>query len=129
MSVRAKFFVEQSTQWGSQQGPSSNRRVVLKAVGDDKIPENQRYHKYTPSGEITLSIDNPPAAEFFTPGRPVYVDFAGTESSYQEGLRVTLNALEGLIWSDGEDLNLEVDKDVGEAVAKLHSLLVRRLAQ
>lgn len=75
MSVKAKFKVESVTDFG----PSMGKQVRLRAVSDDGIPENQRYHKYTPSGEITLSIDNPSAADQFIPGKAFYVDFTSAD--------------------------------------------------
>lgn len=73
MSVRAKFKVQSVTDYGQVQ------QVKLTAVTDDGIPENQRYHKYTPSGEMMLSIDNPSASEQFKPGKSFYVDFTSAE--------------------------------------------------
>lgn len=69
MSVRAKFIVESITDFGSI------KKVTLRAVSDDDIPENQRYHRYTPQGLIEISIDNPPASDQFKPGDRFYVDF------------------------------------------------------
>ena len=48
-------------------------------VSVGEIPENQRYHKYTPSGSIEISITNPPASDVFLPGKSFYVDFTAVE--------------------------------------------------
>lgn len=72
MSVRAKFRVTsvKKVDW------SPDVRVIgLSAVGADEIPENQRYHKYTPSGSMELTIDNPPASDELALGKTFYVDF------------------------------------------------------
>jgi hypothetical protein len=45
---------------------------VFSAVTDDGTPENERYHKYTPSGSLHLSVDNPNVS--FEEGREYYVD-------------------------------------------------------
>ena len=68
--VRAKFKVQTVEHY-----EGAYRRVKLQAVSDDGIPENKRYHKYTPNGTIELSIDNPPASDVFAPGMSFYVDF------------------------------------------------------
>lgn len=54
-----------------------DREVKLTAVTADGIPENERFHKYTPSGSITLSVDNPIAFAALKEqlGKSLYVDF------------------------------------------------------
>lgn len=74
--VRAKFVVAEVTAFGHNKDA---RRVKLSAVTADGIPENERFHKYTPSGSIELSIDNPPASDAFVPGKTFYVDFTAAE--------------------------------------------------
>lgn len=73
MAVRAKFRVSSVTDFGF------TKQVKLVAVSDDGIPENQRYHKATPSGTLEMTIDNPPASDQFAPGREFYVDFTPVE--------------------------------------------------
>lgn len=72
MNVRAKFKVSsiKHVDWNPDV-----RVVELHAVTADGIPENERYHKYTPNGTIQITIDNPPAAEAFKLGNAYYVDF------------------------------------------------------
>jgi hypothetical protein len=41
-------------------------------VTDDGIEEHRRFHKYTPSGELTLLVDNPDVV--FTVGEYYYAD-------------------------------------------------------
>jgi hypothetical protein len=72
--VRAKFKVDSITR---SQNPGVS--VKLYPVCADGIPENERYHKYTPSGSLEMYIDNPPAAEFFEIGKQFYVDFTKAE--------------------------------------------------
>ena len=72
MAVRGKFSVSEITQYPWTEG----RRVILTAVtGESGLPEDARYHKYTPSGRIDILIDNPAALEQFKIGQSVYVDF------------------------------------------------------
>jgi hypothetical protein len=71
--VRAKFRVSQVTAHAG----STSQQFVLNAVSpaDGEIPENEKYHKYTPSGEIKMTIDNPQAQEQLKLGDYFYVDF------------------------------------------------------
>ena len=71
MSVRAKFVVDSVTHHRYAHGTS----VILVPVMADGIPENERFHKATPSGKLEMFIDNPPAADQFTAGKFFYVDF------------------------------------------------------
>jgi hypothetical protein len=50
-------------------------KLTFYAVGADEVPENQRFHKYTPSGRLEITIDNPSAAEYFQLGKQYYLDF------------------------------------------------------
>lgn len=65
--VRAKFFVQEvgRTTYGG--------KVVLRAVtrGED----NKQWASATPSGEITMTIRNELALDFYDVGEEYYVDF------------------------------------------------------
>lgn len=69
--VRAKFRMSKITEFPN----SSGKEVEFRAVTDNDTPENARYAKYTPSGTITIFVDNPSALEYITAGGDVYVDF------------------------------------------------------
>lgn len=70
--VRGKFkAIEQRAHDGY-----SGVTVVLQAVTDDGIEENKRYAKYTPSGRIEMTVDNPPALAALPLGSVHYVDFS-----------------------------------------------------
>jgi hypothetical protein len=71
MSVRAKFTVQSITSHAHGQA----KTVRLNAVCADEVPENQRYHRYTPSGSLEITIDNPAALEQFELGKSYYLDF------------------------------------------------------
>lgn len=75
--VRAKFTVQSIKRESWDQGKSGE--VVLTPQYDESIEEDRRYSKATPSGSITMRIDNPPALDFFTLGKKVYVDFTPAE--------------------------------------------------
>lgn len=76
MTVRAKFTVQEhrTTSYNPQ-----SKTVILRPQYDTTTPEDQRYAKATPSGELTMQIDNPPALAEFELGRTFYVDFTPAE--------------------------------------------------
>jgi len=91
-TVRAKFrcnSVEQfsdqpteTTKWdGNKNVPSGefswSRVFRFSPQYDPTVPEDQRYAKYTPSGELRITVDNPAVA--FIPGRDYYLDFTPVE--------------------------------------------------
>lgn len=66
-------------------------KFVVEAVDKDSFPgsvvvrlhavyegseENKTFWKYTPAGQITLTISNPSASEMFVLGKEIYVDFS-----------------------------------------------------
>ncbi len=72
MVVRAKFKVVsiKHVDW------SPTARVIeMMAVSADEVEENQRFHQYTPSGRLEITVDNPPAAEQLKLGNSYYLDF------------------------------------------------------
>jgi hypothetical protein len=70
MAVRAKFHCsrEKKVDWNA-----TLRIYEFNAVCADEVPENQRYHKYTPSGTLLISVDNPEVK--FEVGKSYYLDF------------------------------------------------------
>lgn len=49
------------------------RTYRFQALYDTTVPEDQRYAQSTPSGSLTIVVDNP--AVTFEPGRDYYLDF------------------------------------------------------
>lgn len=49
--------------------------IRLSPVSADGVPENQRFHKYTPSGELTMYVDNPAVVAAMPVGSTFYLDF------------------------------------------------------
>ncbi len=45
------------------------------------IPEDRRFQKATPWGEISLHIDNPTAVEALKIGKPYYIDMIPVEQA------------------------------------------------
>jgi len=50
------------------------KRYVFNAVCNDNTPENERYHKFTPTGSMSMIIDNPPAQAQFELGKEYFFD-------------------------------------------------------
>ena len=73
MRVRAKFFVTRITHHhnGSPDSDQSGE-VALAPVYDEA---NKEWSKWTPQGEIRMTITNPTALEAFAPGQAFFVDF------------------------------------------------------
>lgn len=81
MSVRAKFRLQSKKVHAVYGGTGYHPQVelIFSAVSADEVPENQRFHKYTPGGTLSITIDNPSAVEFFEANPLVYLDFTGAE--------------------------------------------------
>lgn len=74
MNIRAKFKCENFIQHAGYQGAQGQRNYQFNAVGADEVPENKRFHKYTPSGSLNICVDNPDVT--FEPGKSYYIDFS-----------------------------------------------------
>lgn len=79
-SVRAKMrcteVAKRSSAYGVD-GKVDSGEVKLSAVMG---PGNEGWTKFTPNGQVTLSITNPAAFELFIPGKNYYVTFDPAES-------------------------------------------------
>ncbi|MER5912308.1 hypothetical protein ABT124_17890 [Streptomyces sp. NPDC001982] len=93
-TTRAKFrchSVEQSTSapvevkryTGAGQEPTGimtwPRTYRFTAMYDTTVPEDQRYAQATPSGQLTIAVDNP--AVVFEPGKSYYLDFTPVDEA------------------------------------------------
>ena len=76
MTVRAKFRCMSVETFAHAGG---TRTFRFSAEYDTTVPEDQRYAKYTPSGELRISVDNPAVA--FEPGTSYYLDFRPVEQA------------------------------------------------
>ena len=72
MAVTGKFKVSKLSQ--NHYSPES-LEIQMEAVSADGTEENNNYHKYTPSGNIIMCVDNPPALEQFELGAEYLVTF------------------------------------------------------
>lgn len=77
-TVRAKFRCssEATTKWSADQ-ENAPRTYVFQAAYDTSVPEDVRYAKSTPTGSLTMQVDNP--AVSFAPGKCYYLDFTEAE--------------------------------------------------
>jgi len=69
--VRGKFTLNSVTKH-SYGGQTFN----FTAVYDNQTEENKRFAKAIPSGQLSMTVDNPPAQEFFEKGKSYYLDFS-----------------------------------------------------
>lgn len=72
--VRAKFMVQEIRQ--HYYGNPGATTVILRPQYDQSIEEDKRFAKATPTGEVSMYIDNPPAQAFFELGKTYYLDFS-----------------------------------------------------
>ena len=70
MNVRAKFRLQSK----HEEFGGNFINYQFNAVGADEVPENQRYHKYTPSGSLNITVNNPDVS--FELGKMYYLDFS-----------------------------------------------------
>jgi hypothetical protein len=80
MAIRAKFRCNFEThkKWGPDDSQVT-RTYEFMAAYDPETPEDQRYAKATPSGSLTIQVDNPDVR--FEPGKLYYLDFTPAEAS------------------------------------------------
>lgn len=76
MSVRAKFTVceVRHHSWSEEA-----RTVVLRPQYDQSIPEDRRFSDATPSGELTMLVNNPAAVAQLGVGKAFYLDLTPVE--------------------------------------------------
>ena len=72
MTVRAKFRCDEITL-------TASGGVVKLNVVTAGNPENEKFFKWTPAGEIKMGTVNSEALKEFVPGKEYYVDFTLTE--------------------------------------------------
>jgi hypothetical protein len=75
--VRAKFQVTKFAKmaYGDPAVFADSVEITLTPQYDQSIPEDEGFSKATPSGEIKLYVNNPPAIEALALGKFFYVDF------------------------------------------------------
>jgi len=86
MSVVAKFVATTTEIHHHKDGNDVvHNSIVLhfRPVFDDGLPEHARFTKATPTGHLTITIDNPEALQYFKPGEAYYLTFE-TPAEYQK---------------------------------------------
>lgn len=71
MSIRAKFRVHSVV---PLEGTDPGQTVRLHPVYSGS-EENKSFSKWTPTGEVSMTITNPAALGFFEAGKEFYLDF------------------------------------------------------
>jgi hypothetical protein len=72
MRLKAKFRIDGVA---SQGGADQESREILSASAvTSESPENATWSRYTPSGQLTMTITNPAAFGAFAPGQEVYIE-------------------------------------------------------
>lgn len=69
MTVRAKFQLVAVTEY-----QFGSKKLQFQCVYDNNTPEDQRFQKATPYGNIEMNIDNPAALQAFELGKFYYFD-------------------------------------------------------
>lgn len=77
--TRAKFRCVgyTTTKWGPQADPS--HAYEFQAQYDPDQPEDERFAKATPTGKLTITVDNP--AVSFEPGDAYYLDITPADET------------------------------------------------
>ena len=70
--VRAKFQLQEV----SHHSWSGGKTLVFRPMYDQSIEEDKRLSKATPSGELTMLVDNPAALERLELGKYYYFDIS-----------------------------------------------------
>jgi hypothetical protein len=76
MSVRAKFLVTEKKE--NHSTPESVFTITMNPVTSGS-PENDQFYKYTPGGQLVLSVLNPDAAAALEVGKQYYIDITPAE--------------------------------------------------
>ena len=80
MNVRAKFMLQEHRVYGYS-GEHRQHTFIFRPQYDPNIPEDQRFAKASPTGELTITVDNPTviAAWEGQQGKQFYLDFVPVE--------------------------------------------------
>ena len=78
--ARCKFSVREVTKTAPFNVNEPNpERIKMMAIGSGEVPEDAAFTKYTPSGELTFSLQNPALLGHFEPGQTYYLDLIPVE--------------------------------------------------
>lgn len=74
--TRAKFRCQSVETFGTD--VDAQRTYRFQAIYDESVPEDRRYARYTPSGELRIGVTN--SAVTFELGASYYLDFTPAEA-------------------------------------------------
>lgn len=75
--TRAKFRCVSVEIFGT--APDAQRNFRFSAVYDESVPEDQRYARYAPVGNLQITVTNPNVS--FDLGKSYYLDFTPVEAA------------------------------------------------
>lgn len=80
MNVRAKFMLTQHNH--RCHGEWHGHEFVFTPQYNPETPEDQRFSKASPSGEMRITVDNPPVVEYWMSrmGKQFYLDFTEADA-------------------------------------------------
>lgn len=76
--IRAKFRCNSVTFFGDPTDEDAGRQYTLAPIYDTTTPENERFTKATPWGELKMNVDNPAAR--LEVGKIYYLDFTEADA-------------------------------------------------
>lgn len=81
MQVKAKFMLTGHNHQGW--GNGDRHEFTFTPQYDPNLPEDQRFNKASPSGTMTITVDNPGVVEFWRDrvGKQFYLDFTQADDA------------------------------------------------
>ena len=82
MKIRAKFMLQEHQEC-SYGGDYRQHTFIFQPAYDPEIPEDQRFAKASPQGEMKITVDNPPVIDYWTKqlGKQFYLDFTPADDA------------------------------------------------
>lgn len=75
-TTRCKFRLTKISCYKSDVKSDETKTYTFTAQYDPTIPDDLRFARYTPNGEVTITVDNPAAAALFVHGADFYFDIS-----------------------------------------------------
>jgi len=85
----AKFLCDKAVLDNREPKYQKSVDVELNAVQSTDNQEDQDFNKYTPSGNLTMFVDNPKAVGFFQTGKKYYLEFTPAPPEAGDEITVT----------------------------------------
>lgn len=84
MLVKAKFMLTEHKHGGRGQTPDWHwHEFTFTPQYDPNLPEDQRFNKASPTGVLTIRVDNPSVVDFWKNqvGKQFYLDFTPADDA------------------------------------------------